>query len=51
LGLLSEEMMNVLPVSAEAIRIVKFRIKKKLPLNDNKEIEDFLKEVYCINQP
>jgi hypothetical protein len=45
LGLLPKEMMSVLGVSAEAIRNVRFRIKKKLSPDDNKEIEDFLKEV------
>ncbi len=45
LGLLPKEMMSVLGVSAEAIRNVRFRIKKKLLLDDKKEIEDFLKEV------
>jgi tetratricopeptide (TPR) repeat protein len=45
LGLLPKEMMSVLGVSAEAIRNVRFRIKKKLSPDDKKEIEDFLKEV------
>lgn len=45
LGLLPKEMMSVLGVSAEAIRNVRFRIKKKLLLDDKNEIEDFLREV------
>ena len=43
--MLPKEMMSVLGVSAEAIRNVRFRIKKKLSPADKKEIEDFIKEV------
>ncbi len=45
LGMLPKEMMSILGVSAESIRNVRFRIKKKLQLDDAYEMEDYLKTI------
>ena len=45
LDITSKEMASMLGVGSEAIRNIRFRLKKKLNLEDSREIEEWLKEL------
>lgn len=45
IGMSNEQLARVLSVGGEAIKKARYRLRKKLPLQDNETIESFIRSI------